>query len=155
MQNTCAQSWVWLGALADINKLRAKDAYVHLVAHLSPLSEHVAMMVDHTEFGLHQTRRLEAESFSAGLHGFVQSVLRPQEADQHLAPNEDMPDAAGWTQIASVSLTTEEIDQYDEFLKHALRPVQLKFTERRGDATMFISGSSSKALVCCYLDIFG
>ena len=81
-------------------------------------------------------------------------MLSLQEAAQDLAHNEDMPTSAGWTQIAGVSLTTEEIDQYDELLKHALRPVQLKFTERRGDATMFILGSSCKADLSMELAVF-
>ena len=42
MQTTCAQSWAWLGAEADIKKLRRNDAYKQLLAHLSPLSERVS-----------------------------------------------------------------------------------------------------------------
>ena len=76
MQHTCAQSRAWLGAEADIKKLRTKDAYEQLVAHLSPLSERVATMVDHTVLGLHQARRQEAKSFSAGLHRFLLAFLK-------------------------------------------------------------------------------
>ena len=57
MQHTCAQSWAWLGAEADIKKLHRNDAYKQLMAHLSPLSERVATMVDQTVLGLQQARR--------------------------------------------------------------------------------------------------